>query len=38
MFKQILKLELAYHGSKFSSLLRRVNVILKFEKRSKFKE
>ncbi|WP_258032018.1 hypothetical protein [Campylobacter concisus] len=26
---QILRLELAYHGSKFSGLLRRVNGILK---------
>ena len=29
---QILKLELAYHASKFSKLLRRVNGILKFKK------
>ena len=28
--RQILKLELAYHGSKFSSLLRRVSKVLKF--------
>ena len=33
MFKQILKLELTYHGSKFSSLLRQVSKILKFHER-----
>jgi len=30
MEQEILKLELAYHGSKFNSQLRRVSKILKF--------